>query len=98
MNITNKDLYKNKYSIFELEENIQHLGLWDIVLTQTLTADFCVNYFWFENEHYAKDKEDTEICLQDIISWQLHLTDEDLYTCFTFKNFQLFNNPHYIKL
>ena len=79
--ITNKDLYTQKCSIYELEENIDHLGLWDIVLSQTLTADFCVTYFWLKDDIYAKDKEDTEICLQDILAWQRHLTEADIYGC-----------------
>ena len=83
--ITNKDLYIQKYSIIELEENINSLGLWDILLSQTLTADFCVTYFWLKDDIYAKDKEDTEICLQDILAWQQHLTEADIYACDAFK-------------
>ena len=48
--ITNKDLYNNIYSITELEENIENLGLWDILLTQYLTADFCFTALIFRTK------------------------------------------------
>ena len=83
--ITNKDLYINKYAINELEENIENLGLWDILLTQCLTADFCFKYFWTSNDEYAKDKEDKNICDTDILNWQPHLTKELLYSCDIYK-------------
>ena len=27
---------------------------------------------------------DTEICLQDILAWQQHLTETDIYTCIAY--------------
>ncbi len=80
------NLYKNKYTIPELENNIKQLGLWDILITQVLTADFCFTYFWTENDEYAKDKEDTEICIQDVLNWQPHLTDEIMFSCPVYKS------------
>ena len=56
-----------------------------IIESKLIQDEFCVKYFWLENEEYAKDKEDTEICLQDILAWQQHLTEADLYTCHAFK-------------
>ena len=79
------NLYKNKYTIPELEKNIENLGLWDILLTQELNADFCFTYFWSDNDEYAKDKEDTEICIQDVLNWQVHLTKELLFSCAVYK-------------
>jgi hypothetical protein len=79
------NLYKNKYTIPDLEQNIEHLGLWDILLTQELTADFCFTYFWSDNDEYAKDKEDTKICIQDVLNWQAHLTKEILFSCAVYK-------------
>ena len=79
------NLYKNKYTIPELENNIKQLGLWDILLTQELTADFCFTYFWTDKDEYAKDKEDAEICIQDVLNWQPHLTKELLFSCEVYK-------------
>ena len=81
----NKELYTLKYTLIELEKNIEHLGLWDILLTQKLTADFCFTYFWSDNDEYAKDKEDTEICIQDVLNWQPHLTKEILLSSQVYK-------------
>lgn len=78
---SNIDLYKNKYTISELENNIEYLVLWDILITQKLTADFCFTYFWTENDEYAKDKDDKEICIQDVLKWQPHLTKDILLNC-----------------
>jgi len=85
------DLHKNKkkYSLDELIKNIEHLSLWDILQTQVLTADFCFTYIWSKNDEYAKDKEDKEICVHDILHWQPHLTKEDLYTCSVYKERKL---------
>ena len=79
--ITDLHNNKNKYSIAELMQNIDHLSLWDIVQTQVLTADFCFTYIWSHNDEYAKDKADKEICEHDILYWQPHLTKADLYSC-----------------
>ena len=89
-----KDLHnnKNKYSIDELVQNIDHLSLWDIVQTQTLTADFCFTYVWSHNDEYAKDKEDKEICEHDVLHWQPHLTKADLYSCEVYKERKRFHN------
>jgi len=76
---------KNKYTIAELAANINQLSLWDILQTQRLTADFCFIYFWDPNDTYAKDKEDTTICIEDVLNWQPHLTREALYSCSVYK-------------
>ena len=85
--LSNKDLHKNinKYTIGELEQNIQHLYLWDILQTQLLTCEFCFIYFWDPNDSYAKDKDDATICMQDVLNWQPHLTREALYSCSVYK-------------
>ena len=81
--LTNSKLHQNKknYTIAELEQNIYHLGLWDILQTQVLTANFCFTYFWSSDDEYAKDEEDKEICEHDILYWQPHLTKAELYSC-----------------
>jgi hypothetical protein len=76
---------KNKYTIAELEANINLLCLWDILQTQRVTANFCFTYFWAVNDEYAKDEEDKEICEHHILYWQPHLTREMLYSCDVYK-------------
>jgi hypothetical protein len=81
------DLHRNKYkyTIAELEANINTLSLWDILQTQKLTANFCFTYFWDPTDAYAKDKEDKQICEHDILYWQPHLTKAELYSCSVYK-------------
>jgi hypothetical protein len=85
--ISNKDLHQNKkkYTIDELERNIYHLCLWDILQTQVLTANFCFTYFWSSDDEYAKDYDDKQICETDILYWQPHLTKALLYNCDVYK-------------
>jgi hypothetical protein len=77
------ELYKNKnyYSVDYLKEHINDFTLWGILHTQTLTPDFCVEYLLVPNNKYAKDEEDEEIYINNVLYWQTHLTQEDLLTC-----------------
>ena len=77
------ELYKNKnyYSVDYLKEHIDDFTLWGILHTQTLTPDFCVEYLLVPNNKYAKDEEDEEIYINNVLYWQRHLTQEDLLTC-----------------
>ena len=74
------DLYKNKYSIDYLKENIIDFSLWAILHTQTLTPDFCVEYLLVPDNKYAKDDEE-EIYINNVLYWQHHITKEDLLNC-----------------
>jgi hypothetical protein len=77
------DLYKNKnhYSIDYLKEHIKDFTLWAILHTQTLTPDFCVEYLLVPDNKYAKDEDDEEIYINNVLYWQRHITKEDLFNC-----------------
>ena len=77
------DLYKNKmyYSIEYLKEHINEFTLWAILHTQTLTPDFCVEYLLVPDNKYAKDEDDEEIYINNVLYWQRHITKEDLLEC-----------------
>ena len=78
-----EDLYKNKhfYSIDYLKATINDFSLWSILYTQTLTPDFCVEYLLVPDNKYAKDEEDEEIYINNVLYWQRHITHEDLLNC-----------------
>lgn len=68
---------RNKYSIEELEANLQHLEIKHILQTQTLTAEFCVKYVL--NEDYASCQEDLYLIdIGYVLYHQKHLTREIL--------------------
>jgi hypothetical protein len=89
------DLYKNKnfYSIDYLKENINDFSLWGILHTQTLTPDFCVEYLLVPDNKYAKDEEDEEIYINNVLYWQTHITKEELLNCEFMKKY-LENNKN----
>ena len=84
------DLYKNKnfYSIDYLKENIKDFTLWGILHTQTLTPDFCVEYLLVPDNKYAKDEEDEEIYINNVLYWQRHIVLEDLLNCDFMKKYK----------
>lgn len=79
INIKNSDLFTNKISISILEHNIDNLNLLDILKTQNLTIEFCVKYILDSEEKYAKTEEDKDLCIKDILRWQMHIIEKDLY-------------------
>ena len=78
-----EDLYKNKnyYSIDYLKKHIQDFSLWAILHTQTLTPDFCVEYLLVPDNKYAKDEDDEDIYINNVLYWQRHITKEALLSC-----------------
>ena len=75
--ITYEDLKKYKYTIEELEDNINNLEIKHILHYQILTPDFCAKYVL--NERYASCMED--IYLIDVgyvLYHQPHITREEL--------------------
>jgi len=84
------ELYKNKnyYSIDHLKKNINDYTLWAILHTQTLTPDFCVEYLLVPDNKYAKDEDDKEIYINNILYWQHHITKHDLLNCEFMKQYQ----------
>ena len=77
--ISNNDLIYNKYSIDTIEQNIQHLKLGTILVTQKVTPEFCIKYIFDKEERYAKDEKDKRIYVNDVLYWQRHITKKDLF-------------------
>jgi hypothetical protein len=77
--ITNSDLRnnKNKYSLTELEANINNLQIKIVLNTQILNADFCAKYILDENR--ATCEEDLWL-IDDgyVLTKQPHITREEL--------------------
>ena len=84
------DLYKNKkfYSIDYLKEHINDFSLWGVLHTQILTPDFCVEYLLIPNNKYAKDEDDEEIYINNVLYWQQHITKEELLNCEYMKKYK----------
>jgi hypothetical protein len=84
------ELYKNKntYSIEYLKENINHFSLLAILHTQTLTPDFCIEYLLMPNNKYAKDEDDEDIYVNNVLYWQQHITHEALFSCEYYINYK----------
>ena len=80
--IKNSDLYENKYTIDILEYNIDNLHLRTLLLTQKLNAEFCVKYILDPNEEYIKDINDEDIYLNEILFYQPHIKEADIYKLF----------------
>jgi len=71
--IQHHELMYNKYDIDTLEYNIDRLGLRRLLITQKLTADFCVKYLLNPEEH-GMCVEDQYISKDDILLYQKHIT------------------------
>ncbi len=69
--ITNNDLYKNKYSIDVLIDNIDQLDLTIIIKTQDITMEFVNNYLL--NEKYQITPEEKTIDLNMILLYNQKL-------------------------
>lgn len=84
------DLYQNKnfYTIEYLKENINDFTLWAILYTQTLTPDFCVEYLLVPDNKYAKDEEDEDIYINNVLYWQTHITKGQLLNCEFMKKYK----------
>ena len=77
--ITNCDLRnnKNKYSLIELEANINNLQIKIVLNTQILNADFCAKYILDENRATCEE----DLWLIDVgyvLTKQPHITREEL--------------------
>ena len=75
--IQHHELMYKKYDIETLEFNIDRLGLKRLLVTQTLTADFCIKYLLNPEEH-GMCVEDHSISKSDILLYQKHITQEEL--------------------
>ena len=75
--ITNQDLYKNKYQLDILAENIMNLSGKSLLNTQTLTAEFCAKYIL--NDNYYEGVEEDYLYTGDfVLEKQKHISKEDL--------------------
>ena len=75
--INNLDLRINKYTIAELEANINNLSMTTLVNTQKLTAEFCVKYIL--NEKYMDcGEEEYRLTFLYALKKQTHLTEDEL--------------------
>ena len=75
--ITNQDLYKNKYELSILEKNIMNLSGKTLLTTQHLTAEFCAKYIL--NDNYYEGVEEDYLYTGDfVLGKQKHISKEDL--------------------
>ena len=79
MKITNRDLLtnRNKYSVSELTENVQHLNKKFLIHTQKLDETFCVKYI-LDIRMDSGDEDSYLFCENYILECQPHL-NEDLF-------------------
>ena len=75
--VQHHDLMYKKYDIETLEFNIDRLGLKRLLVTQKLTAEFCIKYLLNPEEH-GMCVEDHYISKNDILLYQKHITPEEL--------------------
>ena len=78
MKITDRDLRlpenKNKYSMDEIMENLDHLNVKILLYTQILTEDFCVEYI-LDMRMNSGDEDSYVLCEDYILGWQPHLNE-----------------------
>ena len=81
MLITDGDLLlkenKNKYTMEEILENVEHLNVKFLLHTQILTEDFCVEYI-LDMRMNSGDEDSYLLCESYILECQPHL-DEKLF-------------------
>jgi len=75
--ITNQDLYKNKYQLDILSENIMNLSGKTLLNTQYLTAEFCAKYILNDN-YYEGVEEDYLYSGDFVLQKQKHISKEEL--------------------
>jgi hypothetical protein len=75
--ITNQELYKNKYQLDILAENIMNLSGKKLLNTQYLTAEFCAKYILNDN-YYEGVEEDYLYSADYVLNKQKHIIKEDL--------------------
>lgn len=72
--ITNSMLYKNKYDIETLEQNLHHLDMKTILLTQHLTIPFIINYIIY-NDNII---DESYVNIYFICNFQSHISINEL--------------------
>ena len=82
VNITTSDLYKKKYDIHILEQNIKNLNKKALLNNQILTADFCVKYI-LDNDIESGSEDSYIFDKIYILERQPHITEEDFDNCYS---------------
>lgn len=77
--IHNYQLSNHQFDIETLEKNIDNLSLRRLLLTQYLTLEFCLKYILNPEEH-GMCNEDYYISKEDILTYQSHISKEELYS------------------
>lgn len=77
MKITNNDLYKQKYDISTLIENIYNLRSKTILMTQIVDAEFCAKYILNE-DYYEGFEEDYAVDFNYVLRKQPHIEQKKL--------------------
>ena len=75
--ISNTDLYKRKYDIQTLEDNIDSLTIKSLILNQKLTPMFCVKYIIETDDYLCGDKEEF-IDMYYVLRNQSHISFDDI--------------------
>jgi hypothetical protein len=77
---TDFDLFNHQFPIDVLEKGVENykFSLRSLLRTQILTADFCAKYM-LSDDKYAWNVEETYIDLSNVLSYQKHLTLQDLH-------------------
>ncbi len=78
MILSNTDLYRNKYDIQTLEDNIDFLTIKSLLHTQTLTPMFCVKYIIETDDYLCGDKEEF-IDMYYFLNCQPHISKDDIF-------------------
>ena len=76
--LTNNDLRHNQYDIETLERNIDNLNHKTLLITQKLTAEFCIKYLYVA-DIYSGDEDSYLFDITYILAYQPHITIEELY-------------------
>lgn len=83
--ISDFSLMKTRYTLDVLERNVGKLDKKILLATQTLNAEFCINYIW--DPDIESGSEDSYIYDFDyILSFQKQLTREQLADAFAKNN------------
>jgi hypothetical protein len=72
------DLNRYQFSREELKDNIYMLSLIEIVKTQKIDVTFAVRYIL--NKKYQLLEEEEKITLEFVLTYQTHITKEELLT------------------
>ena len=76
--LINDDLYNNQYDYETLKSNIYAVSLIDILKTQKLTKEFCINFILNDTFWLTKEEENITIELVNELQPHLNINKMDL--------------------